>query len=106
MDSRAGDFEDEDEDVISMGSDASRLMRLQADIEENEPTLIEKYNEQKGADGELDRLEDSQLPSDMDDDKVYELSKTQHLQQQEATEKRHIKAVRTLELMEIREENH
>ena len=71
MDSRAGDFvvEDMDEEVMSLGSDASRLHKLQQQIDDSGVTFAEKYNEYKVKQGHQDRLEDSELPENLHDER-------------------------------------
>ena len=58
-DSRRGDF---DSDDGSLGSDASKIKGLQQEIDSNQPTFMEKYNEYKVQQGHQDRLEDAELP--------------------------------------------
>ena len=104
VDSRAGDFESADEDVISMGSDRSRINQLQDELERNSVTFAEQYNEFKVTQGLQERLEDSELPDNLESQQVFEESKHMHQQQLEATTNREKRAVRTLELMKLCEE--
>ena len=94
VDSCKGDF----------GLDESEEDRLQSEIECLAPTLAQRYSEQKIAEGTLQRLEDSQLPEDLEDNTVFDECKKEHLEQKKASYDRECRAKRRLELIKIREE--
>ena len=72
LDSRAGDFDTADEDdALSVGSDASRLRQLDEKLKENALTMGEKYSEKKLAEGSLLRLEDAELPDALEDEETF-----------------------------------
>ena len=102
-DSRAGDFDDEDE-VLSLGSDASRLKKLQKDLEMNSVTFGENYNEYKVQQGLQVLLEDTELPTNLEQEEIFDGCKAEHHQQLTATRYREVRARRTLEILEMREE--
>ena len=101
-DSRLGDFDDDD--VISLGSDASKMDRINNEIQSLEPSMMERYNNYKVQQGELCRLEDSELPDELEKKQVYEESMKQHKEQLKATEHREVRAKRRSKLVELREE--
>ena len=107
VDSRAGDFDDEvnsEASVLSVGSDAGRLKKLEKELEVNNVTFGEKYNEYKVDQGLQVRLEDTEMPEDLESEIVYEECKTQNAQQLTASKDREARAERTLEILNIREE--
>ena len=87
-----------------MGSDLDRLLELDREIEFNKPSVTLKYNEYKVQQGEQERLEDSELPENLDEDEVYDEMVKLHEEQRTATENRQMKAERVLQLMKIRDE--
>ena len=106
MDSRAGDFDsldDQEDEILSMGSDASRLKRLEIELEKNSVTFAEKYNEMKVKEGTQVRLEDAEILENLQQDEVLEEQKTVHEQQLLATQEREERAKRTLTILNIRE---
>ena len=103
LDLTVGDFDNEDE-ILSVGSDASRLEAIQKQIEMNLPTTGEMYNERKVEEGEQDRLEDVDLPNNLEQQDVYDEWKELHKKQLAATEDREVRSQWVLELIGIREE--
>ena len=101
-DSRTGDFEDED--IISLGSDASRIGKIDREMEQLAPTWTEKYNEYKCKQGYQQRLEDAELPQDLEDDAVYNETLKLHQEQLIATEDRGRRSKRRLELSKLRQQ--
>ena len=81
-DSRAGDFEDEE--VVSLGSDASRVERINEEIDKLAPTWTESYNEFKCRKGIQERLEDFKLPDHLEDDAIFQETMEMHRQQLQA----------------------
>ena len=71
VDSRKGDF-DSEEEISSLGLEEDRLRGLNSEIEDLQPTFTEKYNEYKVDQGLQDRLEDSELPSNLENKEVFE----------------------------------
>ena len=102
MDSRLKDFDDEDE-VISLGSDASRIAKIDQEMEKLAPTWTKRYNEYKCKEGHQERLEDAPLPEDLDNDAVYEETLKLHQEQLVATENCTRRSKQRLELSEIRQ---
>ena len=105
QDSRAGDFEEyEDDEQLSLGSDASKVAKLDGKIDKLAPTWTEQYNEYKCRQGYQARLEDAELPGELDNDMIYQDTKKKHQEQLKATEDREKRAVRRLELEKLREQ--
>ena len=106
VDSRVGDFDQEEveEDVLSMGSDASKLARIEQEISELEPSMAEKYNEFKVKQGYQVRLEDAELPENLHEDEVYDEVLKLHKEQLAATDDRQKKVLRVNELEKLRDE--
>ena len=70
-DSRKDDFteaEEADDDAFSLGSDKVRVIELQQKIDAAEPSMAEQYNNYKVQQGLQDRLEDAELPSDLNEE--------------------------------------
>ena len=103
QDSREGDFSESDEDVLSIGRNSVRLQELDRKIQEAEPTLGERYNEFKVAQGVLERLEDHPLPDNLEEEEVFLQVSNDHTSQLKATVDRTKRASRRLEMMEMRE---
>ena len=83
-DSRKGD--NMDDEVISLGSDASRVERINQEMEQNAPTWTEQYNEYKCQQGYQQRLEDAELPDNLQDEEVFDQTKQLHRSQMAAME--------------------
>ena len=77
-DSRADDFDSEEDGSVGL---SSKLQDLQQKIDDLQPSLAQKYNEYKVAQGMQDRLEDAELPDDIGDDRVFEDWKWLHQDQ-------------------------
>ena len=102
-DSRRGDF-DSEEDGVSLGSEASHVKELQERIDEIEPLMALRYNEYKVDQGLQDRLEDVDLPENLEDEATYLEWKNLHEKQSKATTDRELWAQRRLELITIGDE--
>ena len=98
-DSRYGDFDSES----AKSSTEERLCDLQNEIEDLAPSAGLRYNERKVAEGFQDRLEDSELPANLED-VLFSETKKLHIQQKDVTEERGRRAKRRLELTRLREE--
>ena len=104
-DSREGDFESENEvDGLSLGSAASKVRNLNNEIEKLQPSLMEKYNEYKCEQGLQQRLEDSDLPDNLQDDEVFQETLELHKEQLQASQNREKRASRCKEITNMREE--
>ena len=100
-DSRKDDFGSEEDNME--GSDTVQLVDLRHKIEACKPSMSERYNEYKVDQGLQDRLEDSELPEDLENEETYEEWKQMHEQQMKATEDRKKRAERQMELTRMRE---
>ena len=69
-DSRAHDFDSEGSSEVD--TDGARLQKLEQHIEDTEPTLAEHYNQYKVDHGLQDRLEDSELPTNLEKENVFQ----------------------------------
>ena len=96
-DSREGDF---DTDNGSQEHE-DRLKEMEKEISELQPSVGEKYNQYKCDIGEQDRLEDCELPEELDKDEVYNNWVALHEKQEVATIERERGADRCLELMKV-----
>ena len=96
--------EEEESDVISLGSDASKLERLQNQIDATEKSVAERYNEFKVQQGELIRVEDIEVPTDIENEELFNETKKIHEEQMVATKNRAEKAKRRVELLKLKEE--
>ena len=95
-DSRAGDFDSEEDSSVDS---TRKLCSLQDQIDMLELSLALRYNEYKVAQGTQDRLEDCDLPQDLNDPKVFEQWKELHEEQLKSTKEREQKAVNRLHLI-------
>ena len=102
VDSRKSDFDDED--VLSMGSDASKVEKLNKEIVQLEPTQMELYNQYKCDQGLQCCLEDSELPDNLLDTNKYTETLEMHKQQLLATTDREQHTTRRSEIIQLREE--
>ena len=87
----------------SNSSDDGRLDEIDREIEKVKPSLSENYNEYKVQQGLQERLEDAELPHNLEKGQVYDECKDLHERQFQATQDRRRCAQRRLELERIRE---
>ena len=99
LDSRTGDFDDID--TVSLGSDASKVDKINQEMEKLAPTWTEKYNEYKCQQGYQQRLEDAELRTELHRDEVYQEAITLHREQLVATTESETRAKRRLELSKL-----
>ena len=103
-DSRIGDFDGEESDIVSLGSATSKVARIDQEMESLAPSAGELYNQYKCDIGDQERLEDADLPENLQDDTVYEETLAVHKKQLAATTEREKKSLRRVELDEMRDE--
>ena len=101
---RKGTGKDEGDSSSVSGGEEERLQDLEQQISELQPTFIECYNNYKVQEGHQERLEDSELPDELEKDEVFDETKKIHLQQKKVTIERSKRASRRLELIQMREE--
>ena len=66
--------------------------------------FAEQYNEFKVKQGLQDRLEDTELPDNLDEESVFNEALTQHQSQLQATSNMEARAKRTVEIIKIQQE--
>ena len=93
-DRRLQEVEGEEEDVVSLGLDTSKVDKINQQIDQLAPSWTEKYNEFKCQQGIQVHLEDSEVPADLHQDTVYEETMQLHKSQMQATTDRESRATR------------
>ena len=90
-------------DALSMGSDASQIRKLDEGIEATEVTMAERYGEYKVQQGIHIRIEDMEVPENLDDEGTYNEEKQLHMQQLKASEERAARAKRRVEMLTLKD---